>query len=110
MVKKSEFVDYLLENLDCLGQARARAMFGGFGIYLDNLMFGLVADDELYLKSDGEIDAYFDEQQLPHFEYCKQGKTFKMSYRRAPEAMLDDPEEFAKWALRSYQAARRAHS
>ena len=48
MPKRSEFVDYLVENLQSLGVVRARAMFGGFGIYLNDLMFGLVADDELF--------------------------------------------------------------
>lgn len=108
MVKRSEFVEYLLEGLAPLGCARARAMFGGFGLYLNDLMFGLVADDELFLKTDPEIDPYFDELDLDRFEYEKQGKRMQMSYRRAPESVLDYPEELAEWALRSYRAAQRA--
>lgn len=108
MAKRSEFVDYLLEGIAGAGNARARAMFGGFGIYLNDLMFGLVADDELYLKTDAAIDGYFDELNLSHFQYEKNGKRYRMSYRRAPESVLDDPEELTEWALRSYQAAVRA--
>lgn len=107
MTGKSEFVNYLLENLSQLNAVRARAMFSGFGIFLDGVMFGLVANDELYLKTDGEINHYFDARQLAHFEYQKQGKPFKMSYRRCPESALDDPEILQQWALRSYQAAKR---
>ena len=108
MPKRSEFVDYLVENLQSLGVVRARAMFGGFGIYLNDLMFGLVADDELFLKTDVQNETYFDELALPHFEYEKQGKRLQMSYRRAPESALDEPDELVDWALRSYQAAQRA--
>lgn len=108
MAKRSEFVDYLLEGITGVGQVRARAMFGGFGIYLNDLMFGLVADEELYLKTDAQIDRYFDELNLPHFQYEKNGKPYRMSYRRAPESVLDDPEELTEWALRSYHAALRA--
>lgn len=108
MPKRSEFVDYLVESLQSLGVVRARAMFGGFGIYLNDLMFGLVADDELFLKTDAQNETYFDELALPHFEYEKQGKRLQMSYRRAPESALDEPDELVDWALRSYQAAQRA--
>ena len=43
----SEFVQSLLELMEPLGPVSARRMFGGYGIYRDGLMFGLVADDEL---------------------------------------------------------------
>lgn len=52
MAMRNEFVEYLLELLEPSGGVRAKAMFGGFGIYRDNLMFGLVADDILYFKVD----------------------------------------------------------
>jgi DNA transformation protein len=34
-------------------------MFGGYGIYHQDLMFGLVADNTLYLKTDAESAPYF---------------------------------------------------
>lgn len=107
MTRRSEFVDYLVEGIESLGRARARAMFGGFGLYLNDLMFGLVTDDELYLKTDRHVDRYFDELELPHFQYEQNGKRKQMSYRRAPESILDDPEELREWAQRSYQVALR---
>ncbi|NIR58502.1 MAG: TfoX/Sxy family protein, partial [Gammaproteobacteria bacterium] len=45
----SEFVSHLLDMLEPLGPVSARRMFGGYGIYLDRLMFALVADDSLFL-------------------------------------------------------------
>ncbi|MCF7980748.1 MAG: TfoX/Sxy family protein [Pseudomonadales bacterium] len=108
MPKQSEFVEYLVESLQGLGRVRARAMFGGFGIYLNDRMFGLVVNDELFLKTDMQIEVYFDELELPYFGYEKQGRRLKMSYRRAPESALDDPDELVEWAARSYQAAQRS--
>ena len=37
-----------------LGPVQIRRMFGGQGIYRDELMFALVASGELYLKTDDE--------------------------------------------------------
>jgi len=41
----SDFVEYVLEPLAPLKNVRARKMFGGYGIYQESVMFGLVADD-----------------------------------------------------------------
>jgi hypothetical protein len=39
-----------------LGPVRARSMFGGCGIFLDDLMFALIAWDRLYFKVDDETN------------------------------------------------------
>lgn len=101
------FVDSLAEVFESFGPVRARKMFGGYGIYHDDLMFALVADDVLYLKVDGQSAAAFDERSLPFFEYEKNGKTMKMSYRMAPEEVFDDPEQARQWAIRAFEAALR---
>jgi len=48
---KSTFADYVVSDLlaDVEG-VRARAMFGGYGIYQDSLMFAIIVEDELYYK------------------------------------------------------------
>jgi hypothetical protein len=51
---RNEFVEHVLELLAPLGNVSARRMFGGYGIYRDGLMLGLVASDVLYLKADTE--------------------------------------------------------
>ncbi len=53
MAAENEFVTYLLELLGPFGSVEAKSMFGGFGVYRDNLMFGLVSQDTLYLKVNG---------------------------------------------------------
>jgi DNA transformation protein len=82
-------------------------MFGGHGIYHDGLMFGLVADDELYLKTDKDNLAIFEQQGSTPFEFNAKGKMVKMSYYRAPEEIYDDPTEALKWANLAYEAALR---
>lgn len=104
----SEFVDYLHEVFAQFGPIRTRKMFGGHGVYHDDLMFGLIADDELYLKTDEQNRNNFIELDLGPFEFNKDGKIMQMSYYRAPEEIFDDPEEAARWANSAYSAARRA--
>ena len=101
----SEFVDYLHEVFAEFGKINARKMFGGYGVYRDGVMFGLVADDQLYLKVDDTIRKDFEAKDLDAFEYNKQGKPMKMSYYLAPEAIYDDPEVAAQWARKSWDIA-----
>ena len=103
-----EFVNYLHEVFREFGPINTRRMFGGYGVYHDGLMFGLVADGVLYLKADGEIAEKFSERGLEQFEYTKNGKTMKMSYFMAPEEIYDDPSLAKDWAALSYGAARRS--
>ncbi len=104
----SDFINYLLELLEPLGDVRSRKMFGGYGIYKADLMFALVADDTLYLKADEETRPHFEQAGLGPFLYNKNGKELAMSYYEAPPETLEDAETMCEWAERAYQVAQRA--
>lgn len=103
----SEFVDYLHEVFESFGPIRSRRMFGGHGIYHNDLMFGLVADDELYLKTDKDNIQLFEERGLEAFEFHSDTKVIKMSYYAAPEEIFDDPDQARYWAESAFDAALR---
>lgn len=105
---EKEFVSFVVDLMQSLGPVRAKSMFGGHGIFLDDLMFGLVADSTLYLKADKETENEFEERGLEPFKYGKKGKEFKMSYFQAPEEALEDGEEMSAWAKKAHSTALRA--
>jgi len=107
MAKENEFVTHLLELLEPLGRVQAKAMFGGFGMYLKGLMFGLVADDTLYLKVDEKNRPDYEEKGLGPFTYKRGGRELAMSYHRAPIGAIDDADDLCAWAKRAYDAAIR---
>ncbi len=104
----SEFITYLLEQLAPLGDVRARAMFGGFGIYRGERMFALVADDALYIKVDDVSRAEFEARKLLPFRYETRGETKLMSYWQPPAEAMDDREMLCEWAQKGCEAAERA--
>lgn len=106
----SEYTDYLQEVFEQFGPIRAKRMFGGYGIYHDELMFALVSDEMLYLKADDLCREAFEQAGLSQFEYPKNGKLVKMSYYQAPEEIMEDPEQAAIWARRSFEAALRSRA
>lgn len=108
MPRRSEFVDYLVESLAPLGEVQARAMFGGWGFYLDGRMFALVAFETFYIKADDDNRAEFVSRGRPPFRYEAKGKASVMSYFQPPSAALDDRELLCEWARKGVAAATRA--
>jgi DNA transformation protein len=91
-----------------LGPVRARAMFGGHGIFLDDLMFALIAWDRLYFKVDEETRARFADAGGEPFVYQGKHKPVEMSYWALPKESLDDPDALIEWAGLALRAAHRA--
>jgi DNA transformation protein len=57
-------------------------------------MFGMVTGDTLYLRVDDHNRATFAEAaSTPPLSYEKQGRTIDLSFWRAPERLLDEPDE-----------------
>ena len=45
---------YIVDLLKFIGPIESKSMFGGFGVFLEGLMFGLIAGSELYLRVDSQ--------------------------------------------------------
>jgi DNA transformation protein len=83
-------------------------MFGGSGLFRNDLMFGLVADDEVYFKTDAVNLEEFESRGLEPFIYGP--KQQAMSYRKPPSEALESTDLFCQWAEIGYAAAVRASS
>lgn len=103
--EEKEFVSYLVEMMQSIGPVSAKSMFGGHGIFLNGLMFGLVADGVLYFKASKNSEEAFKSRDLGPFIYNKKGKEVKMSYFKAPDEVLEDGDEMEVWGKMAYGAA-----
>jgi DNA transformation protein and related proteins len=63
----SGLIDLVRELSEPIGGVACKRMFGGWGIFRNGRMFGLVAYDTVYLKSDAQTDPTFDVEGLMHF-------------------------------------------
>jgi DNA transformation protein len=106
--EEQEFVSYVVDMLQTIGPVYSKKMFGGHGVFLEGLMFALIADNELFLKTDAESEDEFRERGLQPFTYNKKGKLIKMSYYQAPEEVMEDSDMMNEWGNKGYSAAVRA--
>jgi DNA transformation protein and related proteins len=108
MVASESFAEFLREQLAPIGRVTMRRMFGKTGVFCDGVMFGMVTDDTLYFRVDDHNRAAFKEaESFPPLNYEKKGQTIDLSFWRAPERLLDEPDELVTWARTALAAARR---
>lgn len=107
---RNEFVAYVLELMAGWAPVSARKMFGGHGLYRDGLMFALIVEDELFLKTDADNVAQFERAGSRPFVYQNKTRTVQMSYWSAPEASLESSDEMGIWCRSAYGAAMRART
>ena len=107
-IEQREYAAHIVDLLQFIGPVESKSMFGGFGMFLEGLMFGLVAGNELYLKVDIQNLQDYEDLGLQAFSFEKQGRQIKMSYYQAPEEAMEDAELLSDWASNAYGAAMRA--
>ena len=110
MKTSNEFAAYTAELLSTVGRVVPQRMFGGYGLYCDGTMFGLIADDVLYLKVDEANRGEFERAGATPFVYEAKGRRTVMSYFRAPDEALESRDLAASWARSAYAAALRARA
>jgi len=94
-------------GLTPLGVFRSRPMFGGHGLYLDDVFFGLIAYDTLYLKTDEDSRPDFEKAKLEPFTFESRKGVMITSYWKCPPAALKDAAKLRQWVSKGHEAARR---
>ena len=105
-----EFTTHCLELLAPLGAPRAKRMFGGHGIYVDELFLALILGERLYLKTDLQTRPRFEAAGCQPFTYEAKGKVQTISYFTAPDDAMESPALMQPWARLALEAALRARA
>ncbi len=105
MYSESEFINYVAEMLEPLGEVTVKRMFGGSALCVNDCAVAIGFDDTLYFKVDKESVADYERENCQQFTYEKQGKTIYVSNWEMPAYVLEDQEQFIKWAEKSYHVA-----
>ena len=102
--------DAISDLFSGLGPVQIRKMFGGKGIYHNGLIVAVELRGELRLKADQQLATEFAAAGCEQWTYIgsRHGKLVSMPYWTVPDGAMDDPDEMAVWARKSYEAAVRS--
>ncbi len=89
--------------LEAMGGFRVKRMFGGLGLFAGDVMFGLIDEGLIYLKTDPQLEADLRAAGARPWLYAERrgpraGITVETSYLSLPDEAYDDPDEACRWA------------
>ncbi|MEM7766662.1 MAG: TfoX/Sxy family protein [Pseudomonadota bacterium] len=106
---RDPFFDVVEDLFAPLGTVTIKRMFGGAGVYLHGVMFGLLADGEVFVKVDEALRADLEVEGSEAFVFTtKNGEQAVMGYWRLPDTAADDPAEASAWGRRALDVALKA--
>ncbi len=105
MAVQAQYLAYVLEQLDGLGRMRTRRMFSGVGLYSDELFFGLIHDDTLFLKTDESNQADYIARHMPRFMPPSNRPLSPFGYHQVPADIIEEGETLVEWARKSVAVA-----
>lgn len=102
--------DAIADLFSCLGPVTIKRLFGGKGIYFEGVIVAIELRGELMLKADAEAAGAFAAAGCRQWTYTgsRHGKLVAMPYWTVPGDAVDDPDEMARWARKSYEAGLRS--
>jgi len=102
----SDFHAFVEELLAGFGPVRFKRMFGVVGLFADDVIFGLIDEETIYLRVDEPLRADLEAEGSAPWVYRHRTAPRAVSpYWRLPEAALDDPDEAAAWARKALAVA-----
>lgn len=107
MPNSKSIVEHALDLLVGLGPVQARSMFGGHGLYARAVMFGVIVDDEVYLKTDEACRETFVKAGCQPWIHRSRRGALETSYLRPPDDAFEEPEAMLPWAQLALEAALR---
>lgn len=104
MAVSASFLEFVLEQLSASPrEITQKKMFGGVGIYADEMFVALLDNDRFYMKADDSNRADFEKEGMPPFQPYP--GSYSMSYYEVPIRVLEDRDELELWLEKAYVAA-----
>lgn len=89
-----------------LGKITSKSMFGGFGIFANDVMFALYIKEKLHIRLTPEIMSVFSGYELKPYLYEKKGFPIKTSYYEVPESLLNKKKQLIEIASTAWKTSK----
>jgi DNA transformation protein len=82
-------------------------MFGGVGLYCDDVFFAVIDNDTLFFKVDEATRPAYERLKMPPFAPIP-GQAPMRGYYQVPPSVLEDADELGAWAKQAIQVGATA--
>ncbi len=99
MKPSDSFQDFVLDQLDGLGRVACQRMFGGHGLYRDDVFFGVLSKGRLYFKTNDATRPEYECRGMEPFRPSE--KQTLSTYYEVPVDVLEDRDALVEWARKA---------
>ena len=95
-MKDDSFKDFVLDQLDELPELECRSMFGGYGLYQEEIFFGIIFQGRLYFKTNARSAVPYRKLGMKPFQPNR--KQTLRNYYEVPVDIIEDCDRLTNWA------------
>lgn len=104
----SDYVDFVLEQLEPIRELTSSRFFGGVGLSARAVQFAMIMGNSLYFVVDDETRPKYEKMGSSCFSYrTRKGSVDVKKYYEVPGDLLEDRERLLDLARESIEIARR---
>jgi DNA transformation protein len=104
----SEFIEFIKEQLAPIGELETTRFFGGIGLTVNGVQFGMLMDNSAYFVVDDRTRLSYQKMGSSCFSYATQkGRVNVSRYFEVPAQALDEPAQLLALAIEAMAIATR---
>lgn len=96
-MKANSFQEFVADQLEDIPGFKFRRMFSGFGIYSDEVFFGIINGERLYFHINDQSKKRYEDAGMTFFTAPGSKKPLRLYYE-VPPSVLEDRREAVFWA------------
>ncbi|MBX9668831.1 MAG: TfoX/Sxy family protein [Candidatus Obscuribacterales bacterium] len=101
--KNNSFVALILDKLSDL-EVHCKPMFGCFGLYSNSIFFGIICDDQLFLRTDETTRKKFIKEGMPSLVFKE--KQREHNYYQVPDSVIESRAKLNRWSNEAVEVQR----
>ena len=104
MTFNEEFKNFVLDQLQGIGEFETKRMFGGLALLFQGSAFGKIKHDKVWLKVDNSNIADFKKFRMSQYTYGEDNSR-KLNFYETPIEILEDRDKLNEWVQKSIKIA-----
>ena len=104
MALNEEFKNFVLDQLQGIGEFETRRMFGGLALLHHGSAFAKIKYDKVWLKVDDTNRQEFEKLGMQQYTYGKENSR-KLNFYETPIEVIENRDKLADWVKRSIKVA-----
>ena len=104
MALHEEFKNFVLDQLQGIGEFETKRMFGGLALLHQGSAFAKIKHDKVWLKVDESNIIDFEKHEMQQYTYGKDNSR-KLNFYETPIEIIEDRDKLKDWVKKSIEVA-----